>query len=295
MVPQAEGTAHVWHLPKPGRFGNAGGEKRQDLVRADQGRQAGVRPHRALKPRSGSYLQACRRKPVEAVHGVPEPGRGSGPRLVAAAPSPLRRRLPSPVCFTPRGQCQLWAVWAAAGAQGSLRTERGREWALWPEESGWKAGRPHSPGAPFSSPCSAHRRVQESAEAGGGAGVAGTGFVNRDGSQWPGPLPRHCPLQGLLPAPVQADEDTRLRSAGSAGLTAGFSVSSATYRDAETEVQGVCRATAIDAAGWWPQPREHPLGRTARPRLVGRGPCARGGEGEGWEAGAGLGSGGRRR
>lgn len=45
---------------------------------------------------------------------------GELPRPHRIPPSPLRWRLPSPICFAPRGQCQVWAVWAAAGAQGSL-------------------------------------------------------------------------------------------------------------------------------------------------------------------------------
>lgn len=38
---------------KPGRFWNAGGKWRQGLVRGEQERQAGVKPHSALRPRSG--------------------------------------------------------------------------------------------------------------------------------------------------------------------------------------------------------------------------------------------------
>lgn len=99
------------------------------------------------------------------------------------------------------------------------------------------------------------------------------------GASGPGPLPPHCPLQGLLPAPVLADEDTWLRGAGGAGLTEGFSVSSATYGDAETEVQGVCGAMATDAAGWWPQPRRAlgaPAGEDGQATARGEGPlCPR--------------------
>lgn len=62
-VPQAEGTVQAWLLPKPGRFWNAGGEQRQDLMRGEQGGQVG-------RPRSESHLQGSRKKSLAHVQCV---------------------------------------------------------------------------------------------------------------------------------------------------------------------------------------------------------------------------------
>lgn len=190
----------MWHLPKPGMFGNAGGEKRQDLekgdqgrqdlVRGDQGRQAGVRPHRALKPRSGSYLQAGGKKPPGAVQWrlgawlglrtqaggcCAEAGRGPrGSRGSSPDPTPYPLR-PSGGDFPPLS-ASLHEGNARSGLSGPQQVPRAA-CELSTGGSGCcgqksRAGRPHGPGAPFASLCSAHRRVQESAEAGRGAALA---------------------------------------------------------------------------------------------------------------------------